>query len=106
MATYGVWFQGRNTPKIVTASTRSEATKKARRSKTAGNKAAIVSARRLTGASLRQANKGRWVRERANGSQRGGSFKYRPQLKKRATRVLSKSQRRGAKPARSTRRKR
>lgn len=78
---WGVWFKGRNTPAVVDASKRGEAIKKAQESKCAGWDQPVVSCRQLKGKSLEQAKKGTWVRERANGSEEGGSFKYRPQLK-------------------------
>jgi hypothetical protein len=78
---WGVWFKGRNTPAVVDASDREEAIKKARATKCAGWNEDVVSCRKLKGKSLEQAKRGDWVRERANGSEEGGSFKYRPQLK-------------------------
>ncbi|MBW4636334.1 MAG: DUF1073 domain-containing protein [Iphinoe sp. HA4291-MV1] len=90
---YNVWFRGRNTPYVVEAATRSEAIAKARRDKPAGWDQLVVSARPLKGKSLKQAQKGQWVRERSTGKETGGSFKYRPQLKEKAKNVLSPSQR-------------
>lgn len=68
VAKYGVWFAGRNTPVVKTATTRDEAIKKARLSRTAGSSGRVVAARRLKGRDLNDANKGRWVRSRPDGS--------------------------------------
>jgi hypothetical protein len=78
---WGVWFKGRNTPAVVDASDRGEAIKKARATKCAGWNQDVTSCRQLKGKSLELAKKGNWVRERANGSEECGAFKYRPQLK-------------------------
>lgn len=86
MAVYGVWFEGRNTPKVVEASSRTHAIAKARKSKTTGHRGRVVSARTLKGSTLKQARRGDWVRERANGTTKGGSFKFRPQLKRKIKR--------------------
>lgn len=82
MAVFGVWFKGRNTPAVVNSDSRSGAVSAAKRKGSTGSKGAVVAARKLKGASLRQARKGKWVRERANGGLTGGPFTFRPQLKK------------------------
>ena len=63
---YGVWFAGRNTAVVVSADSRSQAITKARELKRRGGNE-VVSARPLTGTSLKQANSGKWVRERSDG---------------------------------------
>lgn len=77
---YGIWFKGRNTPHVAAASSRSRAIAAARASKCAGSDQRVVSARPLKGRSLKAAQAGRWVRERANGTEEGGDFTYRPHL--------------------------
>lgn len=83
---WGVWFKGRNTPHVVEADSRSAAVSKARKSGCAGSDQPVTSARTLKGKSLKEARKGNWVRERAGKEQTtdAGSYKYRPQLKKKA----------------------
>jgi cation transport regulator ChaB len=81
-AKYGVWWSNRNTPTVVEAESGSEARTKANAKKKDGY-GSIVSVRRLTGASLTQANRGDWVRERASGAAPGRTnapSRYRPQL--------------------------
>lgn len=65
---YGVWFEGRNTPVVKTAKNRDDAIKQARKAKVAGSKGRVVAARTLKGRDLSDANAGRWVRSRPDGS--------------------------------------
>lgn len=80
---YNVFFQGRNTGTVVDAKNRQEAIQKARKKKVAGHRGPVVAAKLLQGKDLRDANKGRWVRTRADGSRSTGkgTYKYRRQLK-------------------------
>lgn len=83
---YGVWPEGRNTPIVVDANSAPEARKQARKKKAAGAKHKLKTAKKLTGKDEQDARAGRWVRTRADGSRNtnSGSYKYRPQLKKKA----------------------
>lgn len=93
-----VWFDGRNTSAIVRASDRAEAISKARFKKVTGSTGKVKSVKKLSGKALKDANAGRWVRIRANQPMNaskpvGGSFRFRKGLAKKATNVLSPSQR-------------
>ncbi|MEL7494638.1 MAG: hypothetical protein AAGJ95_11845 [Cyanobacteria bacterium J06554_11] len=72
MAVKGVWFEGRRTPVVVNADTRSQAISKARSAKRrGGNK--VVSVKTLTGTQASQARAGKWVRTGPNGEAPGKS---------------------------------
>lgn len=90
MAYWGIWHRGRNTPIVVEAKTRSEAISKSKKSNKAGHDQPVESARQLTGKALEKARKGEWVRIRKSQGMNEapdtskGSYRYRPQLKKKA----------------------
>ena len=83
MATKGVWFEGRRTPVVVSANTRSQAISKARKAKRRGGDK-VISVRTLTGTAATQAKAGKWVRTGPNGEAPGKSNlrAYGPKPKK------------------------
>lgn len=81
-----VFFKGRNTSTVVTANSRDEAISKAKNKKVAGSDGEVVSARQANEDESKAIRNGTWLRVRANGStnSNSGSYKFRPQLKKKA----------------------
>lgn len=78
---FGIWFEGRNTPVTVSASSRGEAVKKAKASGRAGSKGKVVKARELSDQERKTAAKG-WLRTRADGSNPTGSKESRAKAAK------------------------
>ncbi|MEM9805951.1 MAG: hypothetical protein AAF959_11770 [Cyanobacteria bacterium P01_D01_bin.56] len=72
MAIYGVWFSGRRTPVVVSASERSQAISKAQKAKRRGG-GTVSSARILKGLDAKNARSGKWVRTGPNGENPGES---------------------------------
>ena len=72
MSIWGVYFSGRRTPVVVSATGRTEAISKARKSKRRGGEA-VSSARTLKGLDARNARAGKWVRTGPNGEKPGKS---------------------------------
>lgn len=79
---YIVWFAGRNTGTVVHATSRSGAISRAKTKKVTGYKGAVTAARLCNDRELDMIKKGTWIRTRANGKETGGSYKFRPWLKK------------------------
>ena len=97
MLYYGIWPEGRNTPIVVKISEsipenerRSQAIQKAKRTNSAGASTldSGSSCEMLKGKDIEDAKSGKWVRRRRPGVPQNtseGGFKYRPQLKDKAT---------------------
>jgi len=86
---YLVFYEGRNTSQVVTASSREEAIKKAKEKGSTGSTGLVIEARKATEEESKQIRKGIWVRTRAKKyggeakAHKSDPFKYRPQLKAR-----------------------
>lgn len=79
---YIVWFAGRNTGTVVHADDRSAAIARARAKKVTGYKGHVDAARLCNERELKMITAGTWIRTRANGKETGGSYRFRPWLKK------------------------
>lgn len=72
MASYKVYFQGRNTPICVAASDRNSAISKARTKKKRGGDK-VVSAKKMTAQEIKTARNGGWVSTRPDGKSKAKS---------------------------------
>jgi hypothetical protein len=85
---YLVFYEGRNTAQVVTASSREEAISKAKKIGSTGSKGKVIEARKATDDEIKKIRKGQWVRTRpkkyggTDQPKKSDPFKYRPQLRK------------------------